>query len=84
MRTVKCLGTGILATIALYEDKPEYLAVFASLSYGAVAALMELRKANRDKRAASHATYLLDLEERFARDGKIYNFQYMMDQFIND
>jgi hypothetical protein len=78
------VAMSVLGCLSIYVDRPEFTPIFASLGIGSVAALLELRKAQREQRSAHHASYLLNLEERLAREGKIYKFNNLMEQFIND
>lgn len=73
----------IFGGICAFTGHPDFTALSTSLGFGSVAALHEYKKGKKIRKN-NHATYLLDLEEHLAKERKIHNFNYLMDQFVND
>jgi hypothetical protein len=73
----------VLGTLATYGH-PGVAAIATALSFGAVAGYAQFAKAIRANRSANTGAYLLDLDNRLAREGRIWEFDRIMNEFVND
>jgi hypothetical protein len=74
----------VLGTIGTLTSNPALMEMAVAMGFGSVAALAENRKRREDTAKTNYGAYLLDIDEKLAKENKIYRFNYIMDQFIND